>query len=127
MAAGLETALASTYAVTEYFGWHWKKDEPPARSSLFHLVYMGFLAGAAILVLSTLDPIKVTESAMVFNAILLPVTLFPLMLVADDKRFAKPPFTNGPFARFAGWTLLALLTIAAPIGVVLYFVTGGGG
>lgn len=127
MAAGLETALASTYAVTEYFGWHWKKDEPPVRSSLFHLVYMGFLAGAAILVLSTLDPIKITESAMVFNAILLPVTLFPLMLVAGDGRFAKPPLCNGPFSRIAGWTLLALLTVAAPFGVILYFVTGGGG
>ncbi|HEX9369886.1 MAG TPA: hypothetical protein VF897_02735 [Roseiflexaceae bacterium] len=34
MAAGLEVALSATYAVTEYFGWHWKKDEPPAQSAL---------------------------------------------------------------------------------------------
>jgi Mn2+/Fe2+ NRAMP family transporter len=127
MAAGLETALSGSYAVAEYFGWHWKKDEPPARSALFHLAYMGFLIASAGLVLTTLDPIKVTETAMVFNAILLPFTLIPLMLVAGDKRYARPPLTNGRFARIAGWALAALLTIAAPIGIVLYFVTGGGG
>jgi Mn2+/Fe2+ NRAMP family transporter len=126
MAAGLEVALSATYAVTEYFGWHWKKDEPPARSAMFHLTYIVFLIGALVIILSGLNPIKITEAAMVFNAVALPFTLLPLLLVAGDERFAPQPFTNGPLARTLGWFFFFLLTLVALIGVPLFFITGGG-
>lgn len=127
MAAGLEVAMSATYAVTEYFGWHWKKDEPPARSAMFHLVYMLFLAAALAIVVSGLDPIKVTEAAMVFNAVALPFTLFPLLLVAADRRYAPAPLTNGPIVSALGWLGYAIVTIVALAGVPLFVITGGGG
>jgi manganese transport protein len=127
MAAGLEVALSATYAVTEYFGWHWKKDEPPARSAMFHLIYMLFLVVALGIVLSGLDPIKVTEVAMVFNAIALPFTLLPLLLVAADQRYARPPMTNGPVVRVLGWLFFAVLTVVAILGVPLFVITAAGG
>jgi manganese transport protein len=127
MAAGLEVALSSTYAVSEYFGWHWKKDEPPARSALFHLVYMVFLLVALFIVVSGLNPIQITEAAMVFNAIALPFTLLPLLLVANDTRFAVPPMTNGVVVRTLGWIGFGLLSLVAVVGLPLYFITGGGG
>jgi len=126
MAAGLELALSSTYAVSEYFGWHWKTDEPPVRSALFHLVYMIFLLIALITVVSGLDPIQITEAAMVFNAVALPFTLLPLLLVANDPRFAPPPLTNGPVVRILGWVGFGLLSLVAVVGVPLYFITAGG-
>ena len=127
MAAGLEVALSATYAITEYFGWHWKKDEPPAQSAMFHLVYMLFLLAALGVVLSGLNPIKVTEAAMVFNAVALPFTLLPLLLVAGDPRYAPPPATSGPSIRLLGWLGFGVLTIVAVVGVPLFVITGGGG
>jgi Mn2+/Fe2+ NRAMP family transporter len=127
MAAGLEVSLSGTYAVTEYFGWHWKKDEPPVRSAMFHFVYMLFLAGALLVVLSPLDPIKITEAAMVFNAVALPFTLLPLLLAAGDPRFARPPTTNGKLASGLGWLFFVILSGVAVLGVLLFFLTGGGG
>jgi manganese transport protein len=127
MAAGLEVALSATYAITEYFGWHWKKDEPPARSAMFHLTYMLFLIGALAIILSGLDPIKVTETAMVFNAVALPFALLPLLLVADDRRFARPPTTNARWIGRLGWAGFVVLTLVAIVGVPLFFITGGGG
>jgi manganese transport protein len=127
MAAGLEVALSAAYAVSEYFGWHWKKDEPPAHSALFHLVYMVFLALALLIVVSGLDPIQVTETAMVFNAVALPFTLFPLLLVASDPQFVDPSLVNGPIIRTLGWLGFGLLTLVALAGILLYSITGGGG
>lgn len=127
MAAGLEVALSATYAVTEYFGWHWKKDEPPVQSAMFHFTYMLFLLGALVIVMSGLDPIKVTEAAMVFNAVALPLTLLPLLLVAGDPAYARPPTTNGVLARSLGWFFFAILTVVAILGVPLFIITGGGG
>jgi manganese transport protein len=127
MAAGLEVALSATYAVTEYFGWHWKKDEPPVRSAMFHLVYMLFMAAALGILLTGLDPIKVTEAAMVFNAVALPLTLLPLLLVAGDERYAPPPTTNGWLSTGLGWVFLGLLTLVAILGIPLFVLTGGGG
>jgi len=127
MAAGLELALSATYAVSEYFGWHWKKDEPPARSAMFHFTYMVFLVIALAIVVSGLDPIKITEAAMVFNAVALPFTLLPLLLVANDPNYAPPPTTNGPVVRVAGWCFFAVLVVVAILGVPLFVITGGGG
>jgi manganese transport protein len=127
MAAGLEVALSATYAVSEYFGWHWKKDEPPANSALFHLVYMVFLALALVIVVSGLDPVQVTETAMVFNAVALPFTLFPLLLVASDPQFVDPSLVNGPMIHLVGWLGFGLLTLVALAGLLLYILTGGGG
>jgi Mn2+/Fe2+ NRAMP family transporter len=127
MAAGLELALSATYAVTEYFGWHWKKDEPAARSAMFHLVYMLFLLGALGIVVSGLNPIKVTDMGMVFNAVALPLTLLPLLLVAGDRRYAPAPLTNGPIVRWLGWAGFAVLLVVAIAGVPLFIITGGGG
>jgi manganese transport protein len=127
MAAGLETAMASTYAISEYFGWYWKKDEPPVRSALFHLTYMLFLIVALLVLLTGISPIKIIETSMVFNAIALPFALFPLMLVAGDERFTREPFYNGRFSNIAGWFLLVLLSIASLAGIPLFFITGGGG
>ncbi len=127
LAAGLEVSLSATYAVTEYFGWHWKKDERPARSAMFHLVYLIFLVLAMAIIFSGLNPIKVTEAAMVFNAVALPLTLLPLLLVADDPRFARAPLTNGRLISRLGWIFFGLLTVVAILGVPLFFITGGGG
>jgi Mn2+/Fe2+ NRAMP family transporter len=64
---------------------------------------------------------------MVFNAVALPFTLLPLLLVASDERYARPPTTNGWLAKMLGWLFLALLIVVAILGVPLFFITGGGG
>jgi Mn2+/Fe2+ NRAMP family transporter len=127
MAAGLQVALSSTYAVTEYFGWHWKKDEPPVRSAMFHLVHMRFLVVSVLIVLSGLDPSKVTQGAMVFNAVALPFTLFPLLLVARDPVFTQPPLTNGRISNALGWFFFVVLCVVSLAGSPLFIMTGGGG
>jgi manganese transport protein len=127
LAAGLEVALSASYAVSEYFGWHWKKDEPPARSALFHFTYMVFLGAALAITLSGLNPITITEAAMLFNAVALPLTLLPLLLVAGDPRYARPPTTNGLLVSTLGWLGFGILTLVALLGVPLFILTGGGG
>jgi Mn2+/Fe2+ NRAMP family transporter len=126
MAAALQVGLSSAYAVTEFFGWHWKKDEPPAESALFHLVHTLFLGVALAVVLSGIKPGSIAQSAMAFNAVALPFTLFPLLVTAQDPRFARKPLTNGWVSSAAGWVFFVVLAAAAVAGVPLFIITGGG-
>ena len=65
--------------------------QPNSFFSVQWTVYMLFMAGALGILLTGLNPIRVTEAAMVFNAVALPLTLLPLLLVAGDERYACPP------------------------------------
>jgi Mn2+/Fe2+ NRAMP family transporter len=88
---------------------------------------MLFVLVALAILFSGLDPIQITEAAMVFNAVALPFTLLPLLLAAADPRYAAPPLTNGPVVRALGWGCFGVLTGVAVLGVPLYIITGGGG
>jgi Mn2+/Fe2+ NRAMP family transporter len=94
---------------------------------MFHFTYMVFLGAALAMTLSGLNPITITEAAMLFNAVALPLTLLPLLLVAGDPRYARPPTTNGPLVSALGWLGFGILTLVALLGVPLYILTGGGG
>jgi hypothetical protein len=55
----------------------------PAEAPRFHLiVLLSILAGAG-LVLTTIDPVTVTEYSIVLSAAALPLTYFPLIAIRD--------------------------------------------
>jgi Mn2+/Fe2+ NRAMP family transporter len=57
------------------------------------------LFAATGLALSTIDPVKVTEYSIVLSAAALPLTYFPILVVANDRQFmgshVNSKFTNG--------------------------------
>jgi hypothetical protein len=60
-----ETALSCGYSVAQYFGWQWVKLLKPAQAPRFQLAVPVAIALGVGLVLTTLDPIKLTEYAIV--------------------------------------------------------------
>ncbi|HYZ93590.1 MAG TPA: divalent metal cation transporter [Actinomycetota bacterium] len=85
--AALEVTLATGYSAAQYFGWAWGKFVRPRDAARFHLVMIASLVVAGLLVVSSLDPIKVTELAVVFSAIGLPLTYLPVLVVANDRGY----------------------------------------
>src|SRR3954447_8755634 len=85
--AALEVALSSGYVVAQYFGWSWGKLVKPREASRFHTVVLLTTVVACGLVLTTIDPVKLTEYTVVLSAAALPLTYFPVLVAANDRSY----------------------------------------
>ena len=81
---------------------------------------------AAAAGLTTIDPIKVTEYSIVFSAVALPLTYFPILVVANDPEFMGDQ-TNGRFTNLLATIYLIVIVVAAAAAIPLMIATKGGG
>ena len=124
--AGLETGLSSSYVVSQYFGWPWGKLLAPRRAARFHtLLLVSILLGIAAL-LTTINPIQLTEYMLVFSAVVLPLTYLPILVVANDRQYLGE-HVNGRFANAVGVVTLVIVVVVAVAAIPLMIVTGAGG
>jgi manganese transport protein len=123
--AACETGLSVGYSVSQYFGWQWGKYVRPRQAALFHTVLLvATITGVGVL-LTTVDPIKVTEYSVVFSAVALPLTYFPILVVANDPDYMGDR-VNGRLANGLGQVYLVLVTLAALAAIPLMLATKAG-
>ncbi|ETK31757.1 NRAMP family divalent metal transporter [Microbispora sp. ATCC PTA-5024] len=123
--ATLETALSSGYSLSQYFGWQWGKYVPPARAARFHVVVLAVTIVATALILTTIDPIMVTEYSLVFSAAALPLTYLPVLMIANDPDYMGDK-VNGRFSNALGMVYMVLLLVVAVAAVPLMLATKAG-
>ena len=123
--AALETALSSGYTAAQYFGWQWGKFVRPKDASRFHALIIFTLLGGALLGLTTLDPIKVTEYSIVFSAAALPLTYFPILVIANDPEYMGDK-TNSRWTNAIGTVYLIVVVIASVAAIPLMIATKAG-
>ena len=124
--AAIETGLSAGYTVSQFFGWQWGKYVRPREAALFHLVVIGSICLAVGIALTTLDPIKVTEYSIVLSAAALPLTYFPILIVANDPTYVGEK-TNSKFLNAIAFVYLVILLIVALATIPLMILTKGGG
>jgi Mn2+/Fe2+ NRAMP family transporter len=110
--AALETSLSCGYTIAQYFGFQWGKFVRPAEAPRFHLVVLLSIVFGAGLVLTTLDPVKITEYSIVLSAAALPLTYLPILLVANDRQYMGDKVNSGFVNALATVYLLLLLVVA---------------
>jgi manganese transport protein len=110
--AAVETCLSSGYSIAQFFGWRWGKRVKPKEDARFHLVLILSLLAVLGVVLTTLDPIKVTEISVVASAIALPLTYFPLLLVANDRTYLGDEVNGRGLNLVASFYMFLLAVVA---------------
>jgi manganese transport protein len=123
--AALETGLSAGYIVCQYFGWPWGKMFKPKEAPRFQLVVLLTLVGALILVQSSINPIKLTEFAIVLVAVAAPLTYLPILLLANDPRYVGDK-TNSRVSNAAGTIVFAVMAVASIAAIPLLIITKGG-
>ncbi|HLM17677.1 MAG TPA: divalent metal cation transporter [Acidimicrobiia bacterium] len=123
--AALETALSCGYTVSQYFGWQWGKLVRPREAARFHLVVLVSLFVAVVVGVTAVDPIKVTEYSIVLSAAALPLTYFPILVVANDRTYMGED-VNGPVKNTIATFYMVVLTIVALATVPLMIATKAG-
>ena len=123
--AALETALSAGYGVAQYFGWQWGKYVRPREAARFHLVVVLTIMGAALVALSGVDPVKVTEYSIVLSAAALPLTYLPILVVANDPEYMGDR-CNGPLTNVLASIYMVILLAVAVAAIPLIVITKGG-
>ncbi|BFU45154.1 NRAMP family divalent metal transporter [Krasilnikovia sp. MM14-A1004] len=124
--AAMETSLSAGYTVAQYFGWSWGKFHRPKEATRFHtVVIVSILTGAAVL-MTSIDPIQLTEYTLVFSAVALPLTYLPIFVVANDREYLGDR-VNGRLANTIGVVYMFIVLAAAIAAIPLMITTRMGG
>jgi Mn2+/Fe2+ NRAMP family transporter len=121
--AAAEATLSTAYAICQYFGYQWGKEVKRDDARTFYR-----LLGATLLVATAaamiFDPIKVTLLAIVLSAAAIPLTFFPIFVVANDPDFVGEK-VNSLVVNIVSVALLVVMVLASVATIPLLIVTRG--
>lgn len=123
--AAVETALAAAYNVTQFFELPWGKRKKPAEVPLFTACWMAAIVLGLGIAASGVNPVQIVEYSVFFAVLVLPLTYWPVLRLADD-RAAMGKHANAGIIRALGWAYLVLICIVAAAAVPLMVLTHNG-
>ncbi len=124
--AALETSLSAGYTVAQYLGWPWGKRLRPVEASRFHVVILMALVVALLIAISGVDPVMVTAYSIVLSAAALPLTYFPILVIANDPAYMGDEHTNGRIFNMIASVYLVILVVVSIVTVPLMIITRAG-
>jgi Mn2+/Fe2+ NRAMP family transporter len=124
--ATIDCAFSAAYNLAQHEGWRWGKRGGLEREPKFVLSLAGFALLAYAIVQTGVDPVQLTEYAVIFSMPVLPLTYLPVLLAGNDRELMGTE-VNGPVARVLGWSYFVLICVLAVAAPVLFIVTNGGG
>ena len=123
--AAIDTVFSGAYNVAQFFGWEWGRYRHPAGAPRFALSWVVLLVCAVAIVMTGVDPVMLTEYAVIFSAVALPLTYIPILLVANDPEYMGAN-ANGRLANVLGFAYLIVIMVIAVAAVPLMIITNVG-
>lgn len=123
--AAVETALAAAYNVTQFFDLPWGKRKKPREVPAFTACWMAAIAIGFLVAASGINPVKIVEYSVFFAVLILPLTYYPVLKLADDKA-VMGKHANAGIIRILGWAYLVLICVVAAAAIPLMVMTNNG-
>jgi manganese transport protein len=123
--ASIDTLFAGAYNLAQFFGWEWGRYRKPAGAPRFTLSWMVLLVLALGIVQTGVDPVQLTEYAVIFSVVALPLTYLPILLVANDRAYMGR-HVNGRLANTLGLIYFVLILAVSLSAVPLMILTNVG-
>ena len=124
--AAIDSSFAASYNLAQFLGWEWGRYRGPKKAPRFTVSWLAFLAVAVMIVESGINPVEITEYSVVFSVVALPLTYFPILLIAGDRSFMGE-HANGRIASLLGWVYFGVIIVLALASIPLLLITNGGG
>jgi manganese transport protein len=124
-AAAVESAMSSGYITAQYLGWSWGKQVRPSQAPRFHVVCLITVLLGTAFMLTTVDPVKVTLVSVVLGAAAIPLTFFPILVVANDRRLMGK-HANGRIVNALGFAFFVVIVAVSVATLPLLFITKAG-
>jgi manganese transport protein len=123
--SAVETCFAGAYGICQYLGWPWGKNKHPLNVPRFSLTWLIILAAAFLIIITGFDPIGITEYAVIFSIVVMPLTYLPILLAANSQKIMGE-YKNKRWNSWLGWASLAIITIISIAAVPLMIITQRG-
>jgi manganese transport protein len=123
--ASIDTLFAGAYNFAQFFGWEWGRYRSPAGAPRFTLGWMVLLVLALGIVMTGVDPVQLTEYAVIFSVVALPLTYLPILLVANDRAYMGT-YVNGRVANVLGVIYLVVIVVISLTAIPLMILTNVG-
>jgi len=123
--AAIDTLFSGAYALAQFLGWEWGRYRHPRGAPRFTVTWLVLLVVALGLVMTGVDPVQLTEYAVIFSAVALPLTYIPILLVANDRSYMRE-YTNGKLANFLGLIYLVVVLVISLSAIPLMILTNVG-
>lgn len=116
MVATIVVSLTVAWAVGETMGLRHSLEHRPREAPVFYLAFVALLIGAGVFVGSGVDPLRLSIAAGVVNAVMLPLVLMGLFVLARTE-LRGPLALRGPYAAGLAALFVALGAIALYSGL----------
>jgi Mn2+/Fe2+ NRAMP family transporter len=123
--AAIDTLFSGAYNLAQFLGWEWGRYRHPSGAPRFTLTWIVLLVLGLGLVMTGVDPVQLTEYAVIFSAVALPLTYIPILLVANDRSYMRE-YVNGRLANVFGLIYLVVIIIISLTAVPLMILTNVG-
>jgi Mn2+/Fe2+ NRAMP family transporter len=123
--AALEIGLAVPYEISQGFGWSVGKNKPKTQAARFNLLIVLVVLVGLGLGLLGMDPLQLTLYASAFTAVVLPLSLFPFLILMNDRDYLGR-LVNGRVTNIVTIGILSLASLVALVTLPLTVLTGGG-
>jgi Mn2+/Fe2+ NRAMP family transporter len=124
--AAIDSSFSASYNLAQFLGWEWGRYRGPKKAPRFTVSWLAFLFLAMLVVLSGINPVEITEYSVVLAVVALPLTYFPILMLAGDRSFMGE-HANGRISTTLGWVYFAVIVVLAIAAIPLLLITNGGG
>jgi len=123
--ASIDTVFSGAYNLAQFCGWEWGRYRTNARAPRFTITWAVLLVLGAAIVMTGVDPVVLTEYAVIFSVVALPLTYIPILLVANDESYMGR-YRNGRLANGLGLVYLVVIMVVALTAIPLMVLTNVG-
>jgi manganese transport protein len=123
--AAIDTCFSGAYTLAQFLGWEWGKYRHPRGAPRFTITWMILLALGLLIISTGVDPVIITEYAVIGSVVALPLTYLPVLLIASDQNYMGT-HVNGRFAKAVGWFYMGVIAIVAVAALPLLIITNAG-
>jgi manganese transport protein len=123
--ASIDTLFSGAYNLAQFCGWEWGRYRTNARAPRFTLTWIVLLVLGMAIVLTGVDAVVLTEYAVIFSVVALPLTYVPILLVANDEAYMGR-YRNGRLANGLGIVYLVIIMVVSLTAIPLMILTNVG-
>ena len=123
LGAALEITLEMAYFAAQGFGWNWSENQPPRNEARFSVTYTVVVVLAMLIVITGIDPLKLTIISMALTAATLPLSTIPFLILMNDRKYLKE-YRNGWISNFVVLVIIVLAFVLAIVSIPLQIFGG---
>jgi len=123
--ASIDTVFSGAYNLAQFCGWEWGRYRTNANAPRFTLTWIVLLVLGMGIVMTGVDAVVLTEYAVIFSVVALPLTYIPILLVANDEQYMGR-HRNGRLANVLGGVYLVVIMVVALSAIPLMILTNVG-